>query len=351
MNKITIKDIAEQLGLSASTVSRAITNKSDVNEETKKLILEKADELHYRPNVISRGLRSNQSFSVGVVVPELMTSFFAEALSGINTVLRAHNYQTIICQSDESAEREKTNVDFLISRHVDGIIISCTNNNLNSRFYQDIISSGIPIVFFNRVCKDVNAPKVIIDDKKWAFSATEHMIKQGCRRIVHFTGPENISVSENRKEGYLEALKEYGIPFDSSLIIPCGISLEDGQNAAKRILRMKRKPDGLFTTSDASAIGAMKELMKAGWHIPNDIAVVGFSESKLAKIIEPNLTSVEQPTRELGASAARVLLEWLSSKKLPVNQEIKLDAQLNIRESSLFRLKNQIRKNIGEIEG
>lgn len=340
MNKITIKDVAEQLGISPSTVSRVITNKSDVNEDTKKLVLEKIEELHYRPNVISRSLRSKQSFSVGVVVPELMTSFFAEALSGINTVLRAHNYHTIICQSDESAEREKTNVDFLISRHVDGLIISCANGINNGQYYQDLIASGIPIVFFNRTCKDVIAPKVVIDDKKWAFCATEHLIKQGCRRIVHFSGPENISVSENRREGYIQALKEYGIPVDSSLIIPSGITLEEGQQGAKRILRMKKKPDGLFTTSDASAIGAMKEFMKAGWNIPKDIAVVGFSESMLAKIIEPNLTSVRQPTRELGASAARLLLEWLNSKELPLNLEIKLDAQLNIRESSLFSLKD-----------
>lgn len=339
MNKVTIKDIAEQLGLSPSTISRAITDKADVNPETKKMIIRKVEELNYLPNVISRSLRSRQSFSVGVIVPEFRNSFFAEILAGINNVLRAHNYHAIICQSDESAESERRNVEFLKSRLVDGFVVSCAHDSQNSTFYQSMIDCGIPVVFFNRICMNVNAPKVIIDDRKWAYSATEHLIKQGCRRIAHLTGPGNLSVSELRKEGYLAALKDYNIVPDSSLIIPSGITIDDGMWGARKLLQMKHLPDGLFTSSDPSAIGAMKVLLKAGIRIPKDIAVVGFSESNFATIIEPNLTSVEQPTFEIGASAARLLLEWISSKKMPQNREIKLDAQLNIRESSLFSAK------------
>ncbi len=332
---VTIKDIAGRLGVSTSTVSRALTDKWDVSPETRQLVTDAARQMGYKPNIISLGLRKSQSLSVGVILPELMNDFFAEVLMGINSVLQAHNYQAVICQSDESPVIERRNVEFLTSRCVDGFIVSCTHETENSDYYQALLDEGVPIVFMNRICRNVNAPKIVIDDRKWAFAATEHLIKQGCRHIAHLAGPGNLSVSEQRKQGYIDALTEYGLPVNKSLIIPSGIFLQDGKTSAESILRMKNKPDGLFAVNDPSAIGAMKVLMKAGMRVPEDIAIAGFSHSRYSDIIDPPLTSVAQPTFEIGASAARLLLEWLSSKSMPHNRELVLDARLVIGQSSL----------------
>ncbi|NDO56395.1 LacI family transcriptional regulator, partial [Bacteroides acidifaciens] len=196
-----------------------------------------------------------------------------------------------------------------------------------------------PVVFFNRICAELNAPYVVIDDYKWAFSAVEHLIRQGCTRIVHLAGSEDLLIAQKRKSGYMDALRKYGLPVDEALIIDCGIMMEKGIMAAHQILEMEKLPDGIFAVNDPVAIGAMKTLQKNRIRIPEDIAVVGFSESKEAFIVEPNLTSVEQPTFEMGRNAAQLLLEQIkhninNDDKMP-SKSIILDAKLNIRESSL----------------
>lgn len=335
MKPVTIKDIAKRLNISTSTVSRALADRWDVNPETRRAVLEMADQLHYKPNLISLGLRSNQSFSIGVIIPEFVNSFFAEVINGINSVLVANNYQVLICQSNESWETEKSNIRFLESRCVDGFLVSVSDDRANCDYFRALIEKGVPVVFFNRVCDEADAPEVIIDDRRWAFEATDHLIREGCRRIVHLTGPDNLSVSILRKAGYLDALAAHGIEAEESLIVPAGLFLEDGAAAAMKILAMEERPDGLFAITDPVAIGAMKTLRKRGVRIPEEIAVVGFSESPMAAIVEPELTSVEQPTFEIGAAAARILLEWLHEGAMPRrSRKVVIDASLNIRESS-----------------
>lgn len=338
LKPITIKDLAKELNLSPSTVSRALNDRWDVNQKTRQRVLEVAEKMNYRPNVMSLGLKRNQTFTVGVVIPEFVNSFFAEVINGIESVLHDHNYQLLICQSSESASIEKRNIEFMESRHVDGFLVSVSHQTQMADYYKSLIERGYPVVFFNRFCQDVKAPRVIVDDRKWAFAATEHLIRQGCKRIAHLEGPDNLSVSELRKEGYMDALTSYNIPVDESLIIPSGIFLEDGEAAARKILSLPRRPDGIFAVNDPAAIGAIKELKRHGISIPKEIAIVGFSESMMATIVEPNLTSVSQPTFEIGASSARLILEWMQIGRMPRNLEIKLDASLNVRESSLKKI-------------
>lgn len=335
---ITIKDLAKVLNLSPSTVSRALNDRWDVNQQTRQRVLDAAEKMNYRPNVMSLGLKRNQTFTVGVVIPEFVNSFFAEVINGIESVLHDSNYQLLICQSSESPAIEKRNIEFMESRHVDGFLVSVSHQSQMADYYTSLIERGYPVVFFNRYCQNVKAPRVIVDDKKWAFAATEHLIRQGCKRIAHLEGPDNLSVSELRREGYIDALISYNIPVDESLIIPSGIFLEDGVAAAQKILAMQRKPDGIFAVNDPAAIGVIKELKRNGVSVPKEIAVVGFSESMMATIVEPNLTSVSQPTFEIGASSARLILEWMQIGRMPRNLEVKLDASLNVRESSLRKL-------------
>ena len=336
-HRVTIKELAAELKISTSTVSRALADKWDVNPETRKAVLELAERWNYRPNPISLSLKQQQTMTIGVVIPEFMTAFFPEVIIGIQNTLEAEGYTILISQSDESYNKELNNMKNLESRLVDGLIISLTKETVNTDYLQKLLDRNIPLVLFNRVCDNIDTPKVIIDDYKWAFEAVEHLINQGYRRIIHLTGPENLELSQQRKKGYIDALTKHNISIDPDLIIPCGVMMEKGVIAAHRILEMEQMPDAIFAINDPVAIGAMKTLQKNGIRIPEDIGVVGFSESKMAMIVEPNLTSVEQPTFEMGKIAAELLLEQLKNKKdeAVLNKCITLNAKLNVRESSL----------------
>ena len=335
--RITIKDIARELKISPSTVSRALADKWDVNPETRKAVLELAEKMNYQPNPISLSFKTQQSMFVGVIIPEFITSFFPEVIIGMESVLSPKGYQILISQSNESSATELNNIKALETKMVAGFIVSLSVETQNVDYFSRFIDSDFPIVFFNRTAPEIRAPSVLIDDYKWAFRAVEHLLDQGCRRIVHLSGPENLQISRHRRQGYEDALRKYGLPVDGNLVIPCGVMMESGVTAAYKILEMEERPDAVFAFNDPTAIGAMKTLQKHGISIPDEIAVAGFTESKMAVIVEPNLTSVEQPTFEMGRAAAELLLEQLNNpndeKHAP--KTIVLDATLNVRKSSL----------------
>ena len=294
-HRATIKDIARELNISPSTVSRALADRWDVNPETRRAVLEVAERLHYHPNPISLSLKQRQTMSIGVIVPEFFNSFFAEVITGIQEVMEPQGYHILISQEKR-----------------------------------------VPLVFFNRLCPGVEAPPVIFDDYKWAFNAVEHLIRQGYKRIAHLAGPKRLLLSQERERGYRNALQAHGVSAIEELVIPGGISMESGQKAAAELLKMHPRPDAVFAVNDPAAIGMMKTLQKAGIRIPDEIAFVGFSESQSALIIEPNLTSVAQPTFEMGRVAAKLLLEQIRnySETIGPHQSISLQGKLNIRESS-----------------
>lgn len=339
--RVTIKDLARELKISTSTVSRALGDKWDVNPETRKAVLELAQRWNYQPNPISLSLKQNQSMFIGVIVPEFVNSFFSEVIMGIQSVLNPEGYHVLIMQSNESHENEWRNLKALEAQMVDGVLVSVTHESENVSYFTDLMNNNFPVVFFNRICDRLDAPYVIIDDYKWAFTAVEHLIEQGCRRIVHLAGAADLLIARKRRDGYVDALRKHGLPVDERLIIDCGIMMEKGIMAAYEILEMKEAPDAIFAVNDPVAIGAMKTLQKNGVRIPEDMAVVGFTESKEALIVEPNLTSVEQPTFEMGRNAAYLLLEQIkhnsSHEDRMMSKSIILDAKLNIRESSLKR--------------
>jgi LacI family transcriptional regulator len=332
--RITIKDIARELSLSTSTVSRALADRWDVNPETRKAVLELAEKLNYKPNLLSVSLKQKQSFSVGVIVPEFINAFFPEVIMGIQAVMESEGYQLLISQSNESAEIELKNLKALEDRMVDGFIVSITKETKDMSYFRYLLENNIPVVFFNRVANHIPISRVIIDDYKWAFLSVEHLIEQGCKRIAHLKGPDNLDISHNRSKGYLDALDKYQLPYDKNLVIDCGVMMETGILGAMQLLKLPELPDGIFAINDPVAIGAMKVLKKNGIRIPEDIAIVGFTESKMAMIIEPNLTSVEQPTFEMGKAAAELLLEQIKTNCKIAQRTILLEAKLNIRESS-----------------
>lgn len=332
---ITIKDIAKKLGLSTSTVSRALSDSWEIKKETKELVIKTAAELNYHPNTQAKGLVTKKSYTIGIVVPELVTSFFPMIISGIQKILMHEGYQILITQSNESAETERTNLSLLEQHMVDGIIISTTSDSfVNSDMYQSLQDNGIPLVFFNRVPSNIDTTKIIIDDKKMAYSAVAHLIGEGYRKIFHFAGPEKLDITKDRMNGYIEAMQDANLPISDSTIIHSGIFIRDGEQTMEDILSGNgEKPDAIFAFNDPVAIGAMKALKRHGLRIPYDVTFVGFSESDMATVVEPYLTSIEQPRVEIGEIAASCMLDKIRTNRL-LNKKIVLDAKLNIRESS-----------------
>lgn len=334
MKRVTIKDVARKLNIAVSTVSRAFNNKYDIRKETRELILKTAEEMGYHPNPIAKKLIQQKAFNVGVVVPEFVNDYFPEVIIGIQDVLIKKGYQVLVMQSNECHTTELENVKTLEDNMVDGLIISLSRESHNNEYYKHLLEKGYPIVFFNRVDEIIPASKVVFDDFKWAYFATEHLIKQGYRKIYHLSGYQHLSLSINRIKGYRKAMEKFQIPFSEEHIIETGFFIGEGQAVMEKLIAAGNMPDAIFAANDPTAIGAMKAVKKAGLKIPEDIAVVGFSECKMAEVVDPPLTSVSQPTFEIGKAAAELLIRQIAADGFAPPETVVLNGKLNIRDSS-----------------
>ena len=335
MQYVTIKDVARVLCVSVATVSRAFNDKYDVKKETRELVLRKAKEMGYKPNPIARKLLQKHSFNIGVIVPEFINSFFPEVIMGIQKIFLEKGYQVIIMQSNECAQTELENMLSMEDNMVDGILISLTKETTNIAHLEYLINENFPVVLFNRINESLPISKVVFNDYKWALFATEHLIEQGCKKIFHLSGPKHLTLARNRIRGFERALEKHKIHFDESHVIETGFFIEDGERVMEHLIETGNLPDAIFATNDPTAIGAMKVLKKHGYKIPDDVAIVGFTNSKMAEVVEPSLTSVEQPTNEMGTIAAGLLLEQLTSDETCKPQTIVTEGKLIIRDSSI----------------
>ncbi|HAQ19207.1 MAG TPA: LacI family transcriptional regulator [Prolixibacteraceae bacterium] len=334
-NQITIKDIARILGISPSTVSRALKDHPDINVGTKKAVNELAGKLKYQPNAVALSLKNSRSNTIGVIIPEIVHYFFSSVISGIEDVASRKGFTVIICQSNESYEREVANARTLLSHRVDGILVSISKETLTFGHFLDLQNSGIPLVFFDRIAPDINADQVIIDDMEASYKATRHLIETGCKRIAHFAGPQNLIIGKDRLQGYLNALTEVGIPVDNRLIVEAD-TFERARMAVIKMLDAGIIPDGIFAVNDLTAIGAMQTIQKRGYKIPAEISIVGFSDGYLSGITDPHLSSVDQHGYEMGTTAAEILFKRILSSEEEYIPEVKvLTADLIVRGSSV----------------
>lgn len=334
-NKITIHDIANALNIDSSTVSRALNDSSRVTKKTKSKILEKAKELGYQRNLLASNLRKNVTNTIGVVVPRISRHFFSSAIQGIEETAYKAGYNVMICQSLEQLEREKNILETLSANRVDGVLISISMETTNYDHLDCLKKGDIPFVFFDRHCNIQESNNVLIDDFKSGFEATEHLIKKGCKQIAHFSGPQELEIYKNRFNGYVSALKAHNISFDNNYVFSSRLMEEDGVNNAKKILKSNISFDGIFSANDVAAIGAMKYLKCEGVKIPEDIAIVGFSNEPISNVIDPSLTTINQPGMEMGVIATNLLLEQVkNSSGLPEAKTIILDSNLIERNSS-----------------
>ncbi len=331
----TIKDIAKAIGVSPSTVSRALNDHPAISKATKEKIKAKARELRYEPNIVALSLKNRSTKTIGVVIPELIHFFFSSVISGIEEVAYDNGYTVMVCQSNESYEKEVKDVMALLSHRVDGLLISQAKEILNNTHYKEIQDRGVPLVFFDRKPVDMIAPSIIIDDENAAYEATRHLIDQGRKSILHLGNNLNMPISINRVDGFKRALKDGGLVVDESMIIDCP-SDQQGISYDKmlKLLEDGIKVDGLFASNDLLAIGAIKALKQFGLSIPEDVAVVGFSNWKFCDMVDPPLSSVDQPGRKMGRVAMERLLKMIVQDEEKQNDVTILDTKLMIRKSS-----------------
>ncbi len=332
--QITIKDIARQLGVSPSTVSRALKDHPDISVSTKKAINDLAEKLNYSPDPIALSLKSRKSNIIGVIVPEIVHYFFSTVIHGIEDIANLSGYNVMICESAESFDREVKNIDALLSSRVDGILISLTKETRIFNHFLKVQNAGIPLVFFDRVPNDIDTDKVIVDDESGSFQAVDHLIKIGCKRIVHLSAPEHLEISKNRKNGYLRALRTHNIHVDPNLIIKCD-AIDEAKKIVPELLSKSPRPDGFFAVNDLTAAETLKIVKKYGYRVPEDIAIIGFTNGQIAMLTDPALSSVEQHGREIGENAARLLIDRLTKKESYPSITKVIETQLVKRESSL----------------
>ena len=337
---VTLKQIAEELGISVATVSKALKEYSDVSKRTRALVRETAHRLNYKQNSFAVNLRTKESKTIGIIIPEIVHHFFSSVIKGIVSQAEKKGYLVIMLQSNESYDLEKKQLDLLISKRVDGILISLANGTGNFDHIKNVISQDIPLVMFDKIAKVVNCSKVIIDDRKAAYMATQYLINIGCKKIAHFRGPLLPQNSIDRFLGYKQALLDNNIKYDSSLVYinECSDkSFEEGKKNAKQLLKDHKDVDGIFINTDLVAIGAMTLFLEKGIKIPEQINIVGFSNWFMSSVISPSLTTVDQPGFKMGKKAFKILYKEMMAKKKNKNfdyKQVVLDTELVIRDST-----------------
>jgi LacI family transcriptional regulator len=335
---VTIKDIARELNLSTSTVSRALRGSYEISSETKKLVLEYAEKINYRPNPIALSLKEKRSRAIGVVVSEIANDFFSQAINGIESIAYNRGYHVIITQAHESREREIANVQHLVSRSVDGLLVSLSSESKDISHFKELHDKGLPIVFFDRIPDEIETHKITGNGYLGAFHATEHLIYQGYKRIAHITSSSHLSITRERLRGYREALEKHNLPFVESLVKYCnhvGMIAEEVQLAIKEVFSSKPKPDAVFTASDRITAVCFR-ILKEARQKNLDVGLIGFTNSDLSDLFQPALSAIHQPAFEIGQVATEKLIQIIESKRPITKFETKvLDTELIIRESSL----------------
>jgi DNA-binding LacI/PurR family transcriptional regulator len=333
--RVSMKDIANELGVSISTVSRALKDHYDISPELIVKVKELAQKWNYTPNPFAVGLLKQRTKTIGVLVPDLVTYFYSSIISGIESGARERGYHIIIKSSQESSQKAKESLQNLLDLRVDGLIVCLSQDAVDVSDFDLILASEIPLVFFDRVCRVDEFSSVVIDNVSAARELTVHLFENGYRRIAHIAGPENLNISRERIAGYLEGLEDCGLSFNPDYLVHCDLSIDQSALATDQLLSHPLPPDAVFGVNDTVIFSAMKVLKKKGLKVPCDVGLVGFTDEFHATVVEPNLTAIAHPTFEIGKEAVGLLLDEIQSEtKRPVRQ-VALKAKLIVRESSI----------------
>lgn len=331
----TVYDIARELNLTASTISRALNDHPAISARTKRIVIRTARKLGYQRHRIAAALRNGRSHIIGVIVPVADRNFFASIVRGIEEKANQSEYQVIICQTYEDPAREEAAIEALLNTQVDGIIASLSKRTQQFHHYSKVRSKGIPLILFDRAEETLGVSHVVIDDYSASYHAVKHLVDQGCKRIAHFTNVEKITIYRERLRGYRTALQDCGLTFDDSLVVESDLQLEDGRRSMTQLLDKGACPDAVFSSSDLGAIGALQVLKERSIRIPDDVALVGFSNEPFTMFCDPPLTSIDQHCKQMGHIAAEMFLEEVNAEDPFLPKKIVLMPELIIRQSSL----------------
>ncbi|MBX2846017.1 MAG: LacI family transcriptional regulator [Saprospiraceae bacterium] len=339
-HRVTLKDIAAQLGVTPTTVSKALKDYPDIGKETKQKVKELAKALNYQPDSHALALKNKKTNTVGVIIPEIAHFFFAKVIKGMMSHLEENGYRLLITLSGENTEQEIKQVNLLFNNKVDGLLVSLANETQNTDHFKQFTDYSIPLVMFDKVDEWFPCKKVLIHDKKGAFTATNHLIERGCKRIAHIRGPKYPLNAIQRHEGYMNALATANMDYNPDLVKQCeAVTFEEGYAFTKELLTMDQPPDGIFAVTDQVAVGALQAAKDLNVEVPEALKIVGFSDSQVGQIVKPALTTIHQPGYEIGATAAQLLIEEIELKSkgaehITESTQIILDTYLIQREST-----------------
>ncbi|MCL2098035.1 MAG: LacI family transcriptional regulator [Bacteroidales bacterium] len=332
-NRVTIYDIAKELKISASTVSRALADHSIISTEVKHLVIDMARQMGYRKNSIALSLKKGKANTIGVIIPRIDRNFFSKTISAIESEATKAGYNVLICQSNEEVRLEKVALDMLCNGAVEGLLVAVAAEKNNYEHLRKVESSGIPIVYFDRYLPDARY-KVMIDDYIGAKMATEHLLSLGLRKIVHFSGYLHVHIWNERLRGYLDAMKDYKITVPKEWIFESVLREEKGLEIAKQMWQKKDLPEAIFSASDYSALGALSFFKMKGLHIPQDIAITGFANEPFTSYIDPPMTTIEQHPADIGKAAVRLFIKIQEGYREPCAKLIR--SSLIVRQSSMI---------------
>ncbi|MVN76010.1 substrate-binding domain-containing protein [Hymenobacter sp. HMF4947] len=335
---VSMADLARELGVSMTTISRALSDHHSIGAATKQRVLKLAKKLNYQPNHLAAALRKGQSRLLGVVVPYIEGKFFPSVIQGIEQAASKAGFSVIVCQSHEDVQLERRNVETLLNARVAGVLVSLARNTREFQHFDKVRSRGIPLVFFDRIPPGELVNSVVLNDYQGALQATSHLLEQGCRRVAHLAGPQHLNIYQQRRQGYLDALAAHGLSAPEELVIYSDMAVEDGAQAMRQLLALPTPPDGVFGAGDSGILGALQVLKRQGIRVPQDVALAGFSNEGFTAITEPQLTSVDQRCEEMGAATVRLFLELATAPDAPFAQrQVVLQPELFVRASSLHQ--------------
>lgn len=331
---VSLKDLAREIGVSISTVSRALNNHPDISPEVTQKVQKLAAELNYTPNPLAMGLLKQATRMIGVIVPDLVTHFYSSIISGIEDVAEEKGYYILIASSNEKLQKEIKAVENLMKTRVEGLIVCLSQETKSYEHFDRLINNNIPLVFFDRVCRTDEVPSVVVNNEDAALKITKHFYKNGFRRIAYIAGPEYLNISQERTHGYLAGLKSCGLEFRPELLEKCNLSTREATKATARLLDLPEPPDAIFGINDTVVFAAMKEIKQRGLRIPEDVALVGFTDEFHSTVVDPALTSITHPTFEIGQEAARLFFRCVENPDSRPDQVV-LNTKLIIRKSSV----------------
>jgi len=331
---VSLKDLAKEIGVSISTVSRALNNHPDISPEVTMKIQKLAAEMNYTPNPLAMGLLKQATRMIGVIVPDLVTHFYSSIISGIEQIAEEKGYYILIASSNETLQKEIKAIENLMKTRVEGLIVCLSQETRSYEHFDRLIKNNIPLVFFDRVCRTDEVPSVVVDNVEAAQKVTKHFYKNGFRRIAYIAGPDHLNISQERTRGYLSGLKSCGLEVRPELLEKCNLSTKDAIKATGRLLDLPEPPDAIFGINDTVAFAAMKEIKGRGLRIPEDVALVGFTDEFHSTVVDPALTSITHPTFEIGQEAARLFFKRIENPEADP-EEVVLNTRLVVRKSSV----------------